>query len=424
MKYFLRILLVIVLAVAVITGVYYTTKEKTAPTPEFLTTASKPAVTERNANKKLVASIEDEKIYLYVSDDAVILDFKGTQYEYTDWGENFAVEKPEMYYNHFDYDDEKELVIKAVDGINNNNETVYNVFYLDPVVNDNGKKDFVVVLFNRDSWLKLIDRDVKAEVSQLKSSKKTGQFVLDYINNVINYDIETGITKNKHVGYFKVLQDKKGNYLTIDKWQKGNGEYIITDDGIIKINVPIIISFKNSKETQNCGYLTLELRVGKSYSKYITDKSLSFKPADEYKISDPRTADNKKWSYTENNLNTSIPTKKVINWIKYQPAFDKTITTQTIDFSTKESDINCVEEMTINQNGITMVAKKSISFSNSASSGEFSVIINSGSKNEYEISLSGSVSKNKAGKEVLKINFDKAYPQSEINSIIINYGTK
>lgn len=423
MKYFFRVLLVILVAGGVITGAYFITHNaQKNPTP-YLTTATKPAATEKNANKKLIASIEDEKIYLYTSDDAIILDFKGKVYEYTDWNKNITLEPPEMHYGNFDGDEAKELVIKGVDYIADDKTTIYSLYYLDPIVDD-GKDDFVVILFNRDSWSKLIDSGMKTEISQLISSKKTGQFVMDYADQNISYDKATGLTVNEHVGFFKVLRNANGEYLTIDKWSRGNGIYSVTDDNKITCEVPIIVSYKSSNDTQVCGTLSFGLQIGLQNKKYISAKSLLFKASDDYKISDPRTADNTAWSYREQNSNRSSPKKKTIDWINYTPKFDKSITTQTVDFSAGGSDMNAISSLSITQGGMELTAKTGFSFSDSYKKGDFSVIINSGTNNEYEISLDAKVSKSKAGNEVLTISFDKAYPISEIDSIQINYGTR
>ena len=66
MKYFLRILIVLVLAVGVVFGVYYYTNQDAFEKNDApkLTTVSKPAATEKNSNRVLLASLEDEDFYL------------------------------------------------------------------------------------------------------------------------------------------------------------------------------------------------------------------------------------------------------------------------------------------------------------------------------------------------------------------------
>ena len=67
-----------------------------------------------------------------------------------------------------------------------------------------------------------------------------------------------------------------------------------------------------------------------------------------------------------------------------------------------------------------LTAKDGFTFDESAiNSGEFSVIIN----DKLDISYTASIDKT-GSNEVLKINFDKTYPQSEIKTITFNYGTK
>ena len=79
MKYFLRVFIVLVLAAGVIFGVFrYTHPEafENNSTPE-LTTVSKPAATEKNSNRVLLASLKDEDFYLYKGSKGVLLQHCG-----------------------------------------------------------------------------------------------------------------------------------------------------------------------------------------------------------------------------------------------------------------------------------------------------------------------------------------------------------
>jgi hypothetical protein len=138
-------------------------------------------------------------------------------------------------------------------------------------------------------------------------------------------------------------------------------------------------------------------------------------------VSDPTTADNTSWSYTENNSDKSKATSdNTIDWIQYSSNYDSTITTQTQNFSSSQDDMKNISKVVITNNSVELSAKSGCSFDKqSANKGEFSVIINKGTDDEYEISYTASVTDN-----VLKIKFDKSYPKSEIKSVYITYGSK
>ena len=106
MKYFLRVLLVLVIAVAVVCG-FYTYKnggieKSTADTS--LTTVTKLAATEKNGNKTLIASLKNEGFYLYKSDGTKILEHDSKSYEFKNWNIDEHAEEPKMYYMDFDGD--------------------------------------------------------------------------------------------------------------------------------------------------------------------------------------------------------------------------------------------------------------------------------------------------------------------------------
>lgn len=427
MKYFVRVLTVLVIVVAIIFGVYYATNGVSVKNPlAQSTTMTKQAVTEKHGNRKLLASIEEEKIYLYVCDDVVILDFKGNEYEYTDWGKAITLETPELHYTNFDGDAENELVIKAVDSVDEeNNGYNYNIYYFDPTIKD-GKDDFVVSLFSRNTWISQLNSRIVVELGQVQGNDKIVQFAMEYAGTPIEYDKQTGIATNEHVGFFRALKDSNGNYMKVDKWSRGFGVYSINDDNKICIDVPIIVSYKNSSETQLCGTLSFRLQKGREKDEIIiSPKSLYFIPNEDYKVSNPRDYEKSTWSYIENNSNKTVNKKDtVIDWISYDMAFDASVNTQTIDFSRANSDINGVESIKLTEKAIVLTAKKGYTFSDSAKKGEYTVIINKNEKDNFEISRSASVSTDKSGKQILTINLDKAYKKSEIKTIQINYGTR
>jgi hypothetical protein len=154
-------------------------------------------------------------------------------------------------------------------------------------------------------------------------------------------------------------------------------------------------------------------------------KSLYFNVNSDYKVSNPSTADSTAWSYTENNSDKTIPSSDLaIDWIKYSSKYDSTITSQAQNYASDETDMKLISKLVVTNSYVELTAKDGCSFdSKSAKKGEFSVIINSGTDDQYDIAYTAKIST--SGKnEVLKITFDKSYPKDEIKTIDINYGAK
>lgn len=427
MKYFLRILLVIVLVVAVIFGVNYFFKgapENNGNT-DILTTVTKAPATEKNSNRVLIASLEKEDLYLYKNDNVVILKHGGEEYEFENWSSMIDEETPQIYYGNFDSDEDMEIVIKAVAEIDSQTkEYVYNIYLLNPYKAKDGKTKYTVSMASRSTWTDILDNFITAELSQLKLCNKFVQFSMNNADESISYDKKTGIAKNAHSGYVRALQNTNGEYMSIDKWNRGIGTYSVSDNKIF-VDIAIDISYKNSTYIQKAGYIHFQLELDKNNKFYPAAKSLKFVAADDYKITDPKTTAQTTWSYTENNSDTTASqTDKIINWVKYDMKYDENITTQSVSFNVDTTDNASIAKITVTESYIEFISKDGYSFDEqSAKTGEFSVIINKGQKDEFDISYNASVTKNEKN-QMLKITFDKKYPQSEINSITVHFGTK
>lgn len=71
---------------------------------------------------------------------------------------------------------------------------------------------------------------------------------------------------------------------------------------------------------------------------------------------------------------------------------------------------------------MVLTAKDGYSFSNVITgSGNFSVLINSGTDDEYDISYDCAV-KNEGNTSTLTINFDKTYDREDLDNVTINFG--
>lgn len=423
MKYFIRILFVFVLAVGVVTGVYYYTTGGSASFGNetvSLTTVTKLPATEKNSNRVLLASLEKDDFKLYKNKRVIILTHGDREYEFNNWSSMIEEEAPELYYYDFDGDDAKELIVRAVEDFNEAaNQYIYCLYILDPVVDDSGKEDFKVIFAGKEEWSNIFNEQIKLEVSQLKQCRKYVQFAMDVRSKTIKYDKETGIAKNEHKGYAKALSDG-AKYLTVDQMSRTNGVYTIDKDNRINVDVDVNVTYKENSLTQKIGVVHFQLTLNNS-TLFVTNKSMYFTANEQYRISDPNRTADMPWSYTENNSNKSaVMGNGVVDWLKCKTQFDPSIATQTVTYEDNTTDVDHIASITITESYVQLVAKQGCTFDTSVlEKGEYSVIINEGTKDEYDIAYNTEVSDN-----ILKINFDKTYSTNEIKGLSVNFGAK
>lgn len=425
MKYFLRVLFVLVVATGVVTGMYYYTaggstagQDKDAVS---LTTVTKPPATEKNSNRVLLASLEKEKFYLYKGDRGIVLVHGDKEFQFYNWNSAMIDEEsPNLYYADFDGDDTKELIIRAVDGVNDSTKSyIYCLYILDPVIDDKGNESYDVTLADKEDWATIFSDQIKLEVSQLKKCNKFVQFAMDLRSKSIKYDRETGLAQSGHTGYARALSSG-GKYLEVDQMTKENGIYTIDKDNKINVDVDIDVSYKGTGVTQRIGTIHFQLTLNNS-KLYVTNRSMYFTANKDYKICDPNIAASSAWSYTENNSNKSAVTGNgVVDWLKCETSFDPSVSTQTVTYANNNTDIDHIASVTITESYVQLVAKQNCTFdANAIKNGDYSVIINAGTDNEYDIAYNTEVNGN-----ILKINFDKTYSNDEIDELIINFGAK
>lgn len=428
MKYFLRVLVVLVVAVGVVVGVYHYTSGNagadTVPSAN-LTTVTKAPATEKNSNKVLLAELKDDGFSLYKTNNGVLLVHGDNETTFENWSSMIDVEAPQMYYANFDADDDKELIIRAVSGVDDTSKQyIYDLYVLNIVKGSDGKEAYKVTLASRSTWSNILDEDITEEVSQLKSCKKTIQVSMIAGQKTIAYNKTTGIATNGYAGYARALQKENGEYCTIDKWSKGIGNYYINSKNHICIKIGVNIEYKDTDEVQQAGYIYFELSLDKNNSFYVTERSMVFEANDQYKISDPREVAEKSWSYTENNQSAGSQSDKIIDWISYSPEFDSSITTQTLSYASQTNDIKNADKVKITDSYLEITSKSGYEFAqNNIDNGSYSVIINEGKDNEFDISYTASI-RASGNKQILKITFDKSYPKSEIKTVKINFGSK
>ena len=422
MKYFLRILLVLVLSVAVIFGVFvYTNGNPFEKSSAQLTTASQPAATEKNANRVLIASIPDEDYYLYKGTKGVILVHGKKEYEFNNWSKLIDAEPPEMYLVNYDGNGVNDILIKAVSSKNESTgELSYEVYLL---TEKSGLDGYNVFSATQATWTDILNNQVRVEIGQLKSCKKILQVSMNSKDKTISYDSSTGIAKNGFNGYARTLQNG-GTYMTFAGWSKGKGVYSINKKKEICISVEVNVNYKETKIVQTAGYINFKLDL-KDGEFIVKNKTMNFSPAEAYKVSDPRTASAVGWSYAENNTDRSTESSdKIIDWIKYKPSYSADIFEQNLSLADEQTDVKNIRKIYITNSYVELTAKSGFSFDTGArKQGDYSVIINRSSDAEYDIAYTAKIMEIN-GVQVLRISFDKSYPQSEIYSIEINYGAK
>lgn len=422
MKYFLRVLFVLVIAVAVVTGVYSSVhRDENASKPE--TTVSKAPATEKYSEKELLASRANDGIFLYKSNKSIILYFDSRQYVFENWSEYFNAEKPEIYYANFDDDEDNEIVIYAVDEINQSKKKLYGIYYLDPYVKDE-KQEFSVSYLNANTYSEIINTMLREEISQLKFSKKLGQIAINYANSPIKYDEKTGIATGGHVGYFATLRGEDGKFMTIDKWSFGEGEYTVTADNKIFVDVPVHISYQNGADVQYAGDIHFQLVKNDKGEIKVGKNSLLFNTKKEYTVAEPKSYSRDKWSYTERNRDVIVDESDMkLDLISYKTNFDRTVEIQTTDFASSNNDMKNVSSIVVTESYVELTAKQGCIFGNANENGEFSVIIDMGGV-DYDVAYEAQITTDKNNIQTLKITFERPISKNQIKTLVVNYGIK
>lgn len=411
-----------VIAVAVVTGVYFSV-HKDDNASNLATTVSKAPATEKYSERVLLASRANDGIFLYKSNKDVILHFGGKQYVFENWSSYIDAEEPTIYYANFDDDKDNEIVIRAVDEITQSKNKLYGIYYLDPYVKDE-KQDFSVSYLNANTYSEIINTMLREEISQLKFSKKLGQIAINYANSPIKYDEETGIATGGHVGYFATLRSEDGRFMTIDKWSFGDGKYTVTADNKILVDIPVNISYKESTDVQYAGDIHFQLVKNDKGEIKVGQNSLLFNTKREYAVSEPKSYGREKWSYTERNGDVIVDEADMkLDMISYKTAFDPTVEIQTIDFGSTNNDMKNVSSIVVTESYIELTAKQGCIFGNANENGEFSVIINIGGV-DYDVAYEAEVTTDKNKNQALKITFERPIDKAEIKSLLVNYGIK
>lgn len=231
MKYFVRVSIVLLIAVGIVFGFSYYYREKknnenivlttqviTTTKPNQTTTAAPDTVYYDDNGYKLFI---DNKNKAYIEYNSVRKELGGF-----DW---VLTQKPvDFYYGDYDGDNEKELLVlycSPASDLNNSlitadksdfeNYHKYAVL-IKPITNSSGKQDFKIIYADQNTWKKPFEMAINSKMNQVKSCSKYLQFVMDDNDVELKYDKATGISSNKYVYYAKALHnDNKDGYKNL-----------------------------------------------------------------------------------------------------------------------------------------------------------------------------------------------------------------
>lgn len=422
-KIIISILLLLII-IGIVSGAYHYKINNSQPNTPAEIYTTKPTTTKSSSGeKKLLASLEDDDFNLYLKGETVILEHDGQSNSFTDWSENIALEKPEMYYADFDGDDKKELLIKIVSYTQDYpvKMNVYDLYILYPKKQDDGSYKYGIFVANRDAWRNQFGAEVKCNVNQLKADPSRIQVAMNNKDKSISYDENTGLATNGYVGYARAVEDKQGNYYNLEFWDKGDGIFSIEGNNIF-VDIVVRARYENSDKGQLLGYIHCGLKLnGKVFS--IKQNSVYFMAGEDYLVTDPRNTAKSSWSYKiQNYAGAPSARNKQIDWINQTFDLPKSGASERTSFSNMQSKIKYIDSVTISDKKIEMVAKNGFEFASSViAAGNYSVLMNEGTDDEYKINAKAEINE-RDGESVLIINLDKSYPRDDIKTFSVKYG--
>ena len=369
------------------------------------------------SEKDLIAENKEGGYKLYFKNDVAILTHGETRVEFDSWSESIKTKAPELYYNDFDKDGQKELIIRLVDESNDlsgKTEYSYILYQFEPETDVNGKEKLQYTAAQASTWRNIFAKNVKFEVTQLKHNKKHIQFAMNDADKPLTYDRETGICKNKYVYYARCDSSKQRKYYTVSSCTKGLGNYSVGDDGKIYLDIQLIVKYEEVQKYYHIGYIRCEMYTHNGQFK-ITPNTIHIEPRKEYKITDPRIAPEETWKCTLTNTGVTTDTNTKISNIECVLDANKG-DRRDINFSTFSSDINKVRAIDITESCVVFMAKDGYSFDESIyKNGNFRVYLDESKKTD--ISYVCELQNNK-----LAILFEKSFEKDELSNLTIEIG--
>lgn len=427
MKVYLRIVVVVLTAIAISFGMYFVSDSNSRKNENARsnTTVTKAPVTEKLDDRILLAEAKKEDYRLYKQGDLVVLVHEGKDYTFENWSKYIDLEKPQIVIDNIDKDPEKEILIKMVgDVVEKTGERIYDIYVLNEAQDEKtNEKYYFVTLISNNTWIELLNIFVKMEISQLETCDKAIQVALAMSYSSINYDRDTGIADG-YTAWFRALQDENGNYLKIKGWTKGVGQYTIEGDHVIKLQVPIYIQYEDTDEVQQAGVIKAHIGVTAEFEPFVFDHSMSFVASDDYLLHNRKIVAEKAWSFTEANSNTGLYSggDKLIDYISYKTAYTQKNDKATTNFATNDTELNALSQIKITESYAELAAKSGYTFDEElVSKRKFKVIITDTERpgKKFDIVYDGKIRTDKSGNQILRINFDKKYPKENIETLEI-----
>lgn len=374
----------------------------------------------------LIAEDKENDYQIYFNGELVTIVHGEYKRVFTSWAFAVKTEIPTIFCKDYDGDGENELLIRIINGVNESEsgvrEYTYAIYLFKPITTNDGEKTFASYIAAKDTWKEPFDNLIKCELIQLKNCKKFLQFTMDDVKENIIYDEQTGITSNKHAAYAEALCDNKKQYYTFDRWSRGLGIFNIDDKGDITLDIQVFVYYEETKVEHHIG--NIHCKIDFTDKKFgIVPNTIVFNPLDETKVTDPRDTASSNWKCVINNASANTNFKNTeIDWIETEFSLKNTSDENKQYFESLPSKIKCVDRIEFSQDSIILTAKKGYTFSQRmADKGAYSIILNSGEKDEMDISYTCSVV-TEADSSTLKITFDKSYDKEDFDKVLIKFG--
>lgn len=373
--------------------------------------------------KVLLAELKEDDFKLYSAGENIVIEHAGEEVEFKGLGKNLPKEEPSMYYNDFDRDGKKELVIRILKDVDDaTKEKVYVLAIISINKDKSGKLEYDINYIERDDWYNLFNQTFKPSINQPKSYNNRLQLAISTKNESIKYDSKTGLALNGKVAFVRSLLDNQGEYQKYKGWEKGPGVFVVDNDKKqIGVDVSIYAVYEGVAKKQKVGTVKVGLDI-KNNSVAIDNKSIEFIPNSEYITTNPNDVEKDNWQTALNNT-ASVGAKKdaIIDKISINCQLNNKNGEQEVSFSSKNEDSAVVEKVVLDNNSIKLYAKDGYNFAKTKiTSRGYSAIIKIGDL-DCDVSYSASVEKEN-DKNVLVYKLDKSYSFEQLKNVHIKFG--
>lgn len=163
----IAILIAVIIAFAF--SVSYKNKKAQENNANYITTEAKS--TEPKTNKLIAENKESGYKLFFDGETATLVSADNLELAFSSWKKSIAIAVPELYYNDFDGDGNKELIIRTVDSSTKvTGKTVYSYeLYLITRQTVDGVKKLQYSIARESTWKDVFNNAIKFEVTQLKN---------------------------------------------------------------------------------------------------------------------------------------------------------------------------------------------------------------------------------------------------------------